>query len=98
MRHYEQGAARKHPGAIGFKVFARRAKTDDSELLDRAEVPRRSVGWVVTDTDCRVVDEAIRRHRQIVGRRDTGKHAAGRIVFRAMARAEIAAGPGGHWR
>src|SRR5579859_4883337 len=67
------------------------------QLPNRIEIPGR-VGGVFADAQRGVVDEMVRRHRQIVGRRHAAIDPAGGVVFGAVARTEIAADPVRHRR
>src|SRR5208282_3224589 len=87
MRHYGRAGLRKHAAAR--TAHTCRAEADlRSELPDRIEIEGR-VAWIFADPDRRVIDEMIRRQRQIVRRRHAGKDAAGRIVFGAVTGTEI---------
>src|SRR5579863_656453 len=86
---------RNSPSRIGRRSFILHQRTSGrSELADGAEVPG-AAARILADSDRRIADESVGRYRQIVGRRHPRKYAAGRIVFRPVARAEIATGPVG---
>ena len=68
----------------------RNTKFTGSNLYDRIKVPD-DVSWVLSDPDCRIVDEAIGRHGKIIRSRYAIENAAGQIVFRAMTRTEVTA-------
>ena len=72
--------------------FRFRARLLTSDLEYRAQIEFSALG-VFADREAGLGCEAVRWHRQIVGRRHILKHAASQIVFRAMAMAEIATFP-----
>src|SRR5579872_6588935 len=76
-----------------FPVIASEAMTGEPlHLLDGVEREARS-GRIFADAQRLVIGIMMRRHGQIERRRNALKHAAGEIVSRAVARAEIAARP-----
>jgi hypothetical protein len=64
------------------------------ELQDRSEIEF-NVGRIFADSDCPLVYQTVRRHRQIVGRRHALEDASGEIVLGSMAWPEVAAEPVG---
>src|SRR5215471_11133384 len=54
------------------------------ELPDRTEIPA-AAARIFADSHGGIADKSVGRYRQIVGRGNAAEHAAGRIVFRAVA-------------
>src|ERR1700676_346576 len=87
-----QGLKRARDRCPATLCQAVRLSSHPSDLQNLVEIEF-DAGGIFADADDLVADEAMGRYRQIGGRRRILEHAAGQIVFRAVAGTEVAAEP-----